>query len=96
MFEASLDDGAFGIFSGPDANLDKIVKNGEVLSGDFIAWMKLGELNEHGQVVFISDDWYSADYQVFRVSNVTTCAGLCDLLRRIRRPWPPLRPVIAP
>jgi hypothetical protein len=70
-FEASLDTPSMaGIFRGPDPVADKIVQQGDVRDSTLFAWIKMGELNDAGQLVFLSDNFNSADYEIWRVSGL--------------------------
>ncbi len=86
VFQATRDNGENGIYSGPSPDLDKIVQTGEFLIGaaPFVSYIVMGELNEAGELSMLTSDWYSVDYQIWRVGGITTCRGLCDFSRRLR------------
>jgi hypothetical protein len=54
IFEGTLDDGPWGIFSGPDPLQDKVIKKGDVIGGTTLDNVRIGRgaLNNHGQIVF--------------------------------------------
>ncbi|MEY2933593.1 MAG: hypothetical protein RL033_4342 [Pseudomonadota bacterium] len=52
VFEAVLASGERGIFSGPDAEQDKIVAVGDELNGEVVTEVQLGQLNDACQLSF--------------------------------------------
>lgn len=71
VFEASLDEPyMFGIYRGPDPVADKIVQQGDVVDGALFSWIRMGEINNAGQLTFLTSDYYSTDRQVWRVGNI--------------------------
>ncbi len=71
VFEASAGSGTFGIFAGNDPVADKIVVTGEdvVLGGEnhFFSIVRLGGLNNQGQLAFQTSDFRTTDQQIWRV-----------------------------
>lgn len=71
VFDATLDDGSFGVFSGPDPVRHKVAARGDVIGSELFAWVGLGELNNAGELSLVTTDYHTADRQVWRVGNVT-------------------------
>jgi len=69
-FEANLDTGGYGIFTGPDAVAHKVVATGDVVGPALFSWLKLGELNSAGELSLLTSDWHSTDRQVWRIGNL--------------------------
>ena len=72
VFEATLDDGSFGIFSGPKPERDRIALVGQAIDGVRVGWVRLGALNQANQVAMLVVNAATADFEVYRVSNVTS------------------------
>lgn len=68
VFEATLDNNVSGIYAGPDPLLDRIIQEGNQIDGNTILDICLGELNNLGQVAFITTDVNSVD-RVYRVQG---------------------------
>jgi hypothetical protein len=70
-FEATLDTPSkAGIFTGPDPVANKVVQQGDIQGSTLFAWIKMGELNDAGQLVLLADNFNSADYEVWRVAGL--------------------------
>jgi hypothetical protein len=52
VFEAELSSGERGIFTGPDAEADKIVAVGDELNGELVTEVELGQMNDACQLSF--------------------------------------------
>jgi len=60
----------FGVFLGPDPVADKILGVGDTMGGRLFSFIKMGDLNNSAQLTLLTSDFYTADRQVWRVSNV--------------------------
>jgi len=90
-FEATLDAGGGGIFTGPDPVAHKVVSPGDIVGPALFSWLKMGELNNAGELSLLTSDWYSTDRQVWRVGNLPRPRRIKPIIW----PWPrlPLAPV---
>lgn len=70
VFEATLDAGGFGIFTGTDPVTDKVVALGDTQGDLLFSFLELGELNNAGQISLLASDFNSTDRFVFRVDNL--------------------------
>lgn len=70
VFSASKTFGGSGIYQGPDPVADKILEQGDTMDGRLFSIVKLGELNNAGQLTLLTSDFFSTDRQIWRVSNV--------------------------
>lgn len=95
-FEASLDDGGSGIFTGPSATLHKVVAQGDVVGPHLFSWLRMGELNNEGELSLLTSDYHSTDRQVWRVEDLPRPARLRPISRGPfwprSLPRPPRRP----
>lgn len=95
VFEATLDNNVSGIYGGPDPLLDRIIQEGDQIDGNTVLDIRLGELNNSGQVAFITTDTSLID-RVYRVQGgpivipapatvwIGLALGVGMLTRRIR------------
>jgi len=91
VFEASLDAGGYGIYTGPNPTLHKVIALGDVRDGQLFSWIRMGELNDAGQLSLLTSDHNSTDRQVWRIDN------LPKRKQRLPSPvWPPRRFPIKP
>ncbi|HET8707820.1 MAG TPA: hypothetical protein VFM46_16075, partial [Pseudomonadales bacterium] len=70
VFEATTDAGKYGIYWGPDAVTNKIIEVGDTYNGELFSWVRLGGLNNNGQMTMITSDFYSTDRQIWRVDGL--------------------------
>jgi hypothetical protein len=68
VFEATLDNGESGIFSGPDPIADKIIVTGDSLDGELVTLVQLGQINQSCQIAFAVES--AAGRSVWRASGV--------------------------
>jgi len=88
-FQATLDSGGFGVFTGPSPSLHKVLAAGDMVGSQRIAWVGLSELNNEGELTLVTTDFASADRQVWRVGNLPRPLTLA---RPRAWPWPWLDP----
>jgi hypothetical protein len=67
-FEASAN-GATGVFTGPDPVADKVLASGDVRGNQLYSVVRLGALNNAGDIAIWTSDYYSTDRQVWRVEG---------------------------
>jgi hypothetical protein len=65
VFEAGTDDGDWGVFSGPDPACGKILATGDTWGTFLFSVVRLGELNNEGEVSLLTSDFHSTDRQVW-------------------------------
>lgn len=70
VFEATTDAGTYGIYYGADAVANKIIEVGDLYNGELFSWVRLGDLNNNGQMTMITSDFYSTDRQIWRVDGL--------------------------
>lgn len=86
VFEATLDAGAgYGIYTGPNPTLHKVIALGDTRDGQLFSWLRMGELNNAGQLSLLTSDYNSTDRQVWRMG------GLPSRKIKLPRPWWPPR-----
>lgn len=93
VFEASLDGGGFGIFTGDDPEMNEVVSIGDMVDGTLVSALYLGELNNNDQFTMITSDFITTDRRVWVVSMTVPepgtigalVMGAAMLLRRRRR-----------
>jgi hypothetical protein len=67
-FEATAN-GASGVFTGPDPIADKVLASGDVRGNQLYSVVRLGSLNNAGELAIWTSDYYSTDRQVWRVED---------------------------
>jgi hypothetical protein len=70
VFEAATDDGAWGIFSGPDRACSKILATGDVWGARLFSVVRLGELNNEGEISVLTSDYHSTDREVWVIGGL--------------------------
>jgi hypothetical protein len=71
VFEAQLDGSSgTGIYRGPDPRTDKLVNQGDVIGDTLFTALKLGDLNDAGQLTFLADNYNTAYFEVWRVAGL--------------------------
>lgn len=68
-FEAAAN-GEFGVFVGPDPIAHKVLATGDIRGDQLFSWIRLGEINNAGEITLLTSDYNSTDRQVWRVDNV--------------------------
>jgi hypothetical protein len=96
VFEATLDDGGYGIFTGPNPALHKVVAVGDVVGSQLFSWLRMGQLNNDGELSLLTSDYNSTDRQVWRVGRLPRPARVLPRPpfwpRPFPRPFPPPTP----
>jgi hypothetical protein len=67
-FEAGAN-GAYGVFTGPNPVADKVLATGDVRGNQLFSVVRLGALNNAGDIAIWTSDYYSTDRQVWRVEG---------------------------
>jgi hypothetical protein len=67
-FEASAG-GEFGVFVGPDPVADKVLATGDTMGPLLFSLVRLGEINNAGEIELLTSDFRSTDRQVWRVDD---------------------------
>lgn len=67
-FEAAAN-GAYGVFTGPSPLTDKVLATGDVRDNQLFSVVRLGALNNAGEIAIWTSDFYSTDRQVWRVEG---------------------------
>jgi hypothetical protein len=75
VFEASLDGGGFGLFTGDDPVLDEVVSIGDMVDGTLVSALYLGELNNNEQFTMMTSDFITTDRRVWVVSMMVPEPG---------------------
>jgi len=70
VFEAGTDDGVWGIFSGPDRGCSKIIGTGDVWGDRLFSVVRLGELNNEGELSVLTSDFHSTDREVWVIGGL--------------------------
>lgn len=89
-FVANLDGGGYGIFTGPDPVAHKVVAIGDIVGPALFSWLKMGELNNAGELSMLTSDWYSTDRQVWRLGNLPKPVKKRPIIVWPRPPFLPL------
>jgi hypothetical protein len=69
VFEATLDAGGSGVFSGADAAADAVLRTGDELGGEPVSEVKLGQLNSSGELSLLVTS--ASGRSVWRVSGLS-------------------------
>ncbi|MET0342267.1 MAG: hypothetical protein ABW252_14780 [Polyangiales bacterium] len=71
VFEATLDDGRKGIFSGPDAAAHKVALEGEPVGGlPIVTLHAMGQLNNQSQLALVAAVQAATDTRVLRITGL--------------------------
>ncbi|MCA9530126.1 MAG: hypothetical protein KC543_08315 [Myxococcales bacterium] len=70
VFEGYAPSVGYGVFYGDDPATEKVVVVGDIVDGRLFSVVRMGELNDSGEMTLLTSDFYTTDREVWIVSGI--------------------------